>query len=84
MMGTGSPARRGGGIGLALLFASVGGIEAAGAHVAYGLRYASEEPGILSVEIAPGPLPLPQTLAIPRAIPMGYGEQPYDRFVFDV
>ena len=28
-----------------------------------------------------GNAPLPQTLAIPRAIPMGYGEQPYDSFV---
>jgi predicted metalloprotease with PDZ domain len=29
----------------------------------------------------PEPLAGPQTLIMPRAIPMGYGEQPYDRYV---
>jgi len=67
-----------------LLLSSAGGAPAAEAPVAYTLRYATGEPGVLRVEIDAGPLPLPQTLTIPRAIPMGYGEQPFDRFVSGV
>ncbi len=47
----------------------------------YTLGYQLVPPGILTVEMRVGNAPLPQTLAIPRAIPMGYGEQPYDSFV---
>ena len=35
----------------------------------------------VSVTIETKGLPFPQILVMPRAIPMGYGEQPYDRFV---
>ncbi len=35
----------------------------------------------VSITIETEPLPFPQILVMPRAIPMGYGEQPYDRFV---
>jgi len=48
--------------------------------VRYAVRYASETRR-LEVEIRPGDLPLPQTVTMPRAIPMGYGAQPYDGFV---
>ena len=50
----------------------------------YELRYRA--PGSPRVEITlrfPG-LAAPQTLVMPRAIPMGYSEQPYDQFVRDV
>jgi len=52
--------------------------------VAYTLRYSAAEPGRIAVEIRPGGPALPQTLVVPRAIPMGYGEQPFDRFVSGV
>jgi predicted metalloprotease with PDZ domain len=57
--------------------------EAAGPE--YHLSYASA--GTSGVEIRielPEPLPAPQVLAVPRAVPMGYSEQPYDRFVSNV
>ena len=37
----------------------------------------------VSIEL-PEPRPGPATLVIPRAVPMGYSQQPYDRFVSDV
>ncbi len=49
------------------------------------LSYAA--PGAAQVEIRielPQPLPAPQVLALPRAVPLGYSEQPYDRFVSQV
>ena len=49
--------------------------------VEYTLGYELVPPGILTVEMRVSGALLPQTLAIPRAIPMGYGEQPYDSFV---
>ncbi len=49
--------------------------------IEYTVGYELIPPGILAVEMRVGSVPLPQTLAIPRAIPMGYGEQPYDSFV---
>jgi len=52
--------------------------------IRYTVRYAPTSPGFLEVEIETGPLPLPQIAAIPRAIPMGYAEQPYDRFVGEI
>jgi predicted metalloprotease with PDZ domain len=57
---------------------------AAGA-VAYGFRY--ERPGddTVIVEVTlPQALSGPAALVMPRAIPMGYGEQRYDAFVADV
>jgi predicted metalloprotease with PDZ domain len=53
--------------------------------ITYQLRYG--EPGASGIEIR---MTLPQNhagprlLVMPRAIPMGYGEQPFDRFVEDV
>jgi predicted metalloprotease with PDZ domain len=39
----------------------------------------------LRVEIQlPRPVACPRSLVVPRAIPMGYGEAPYDRFVSEV
>jgi predicted metalloprotease with PDZ domain len=48
----------------------------------YGVQYAraGESRIRVSIELSE-PLAGPQTLIMPRAIPMGYGEQPYDRFV---
>ncbi|HXI01781.1 MAG TPA: hypothetical protein VNI57_01265 [Candidatus Saccharimonadales bacterium] len=52
------------------------------------VRYALTlpEPGgtrvVISIE--PGDLKAPRSLVMPRAIPMGYAEQPYDRFVSNV
>jgi predicted metalloprotease with PDZ domain len=67
--------------GLCLLLLLGWASAAAAQPIAYSLRYDTGSPGVLEVEIHPGDLPLPQTLTIPRAIPMGYGEQPFDRFV---
>jgi predicted metalloprotease with PDZ domain len=50
--------------------------------VRYLLSYGA--PGSTSVHVRielPGAPPASRTLAIPRAVPMGYGEQPYDQFV---
>ena len=50
--------------------------------VTYEVRY--QEPGATSVEVAinlPGLQRGPRELVMPRAIPMGYGEAPYDEFV---
>jgi predicted metalloprotease with PDZ domain len=55
------------------------------ARVTYEVRYT--QPGATRVQISinlPAPLAGPQTLIMPRAIPMGYGEQPYDRYVENV
>jgi len=53
--------------------------------VFYRLSYAA--PGATTVHVRielPGPTTAPRTLLIPRAIPMGYGEEPYDQFVANV
>src|SRR5208282_3833814 len=50
--------------------------------VRYRLIYSA--PGNTSVHVRielPGGTPASRTLVIPRAVPMGYGEEPYDRFV---
>ena len=44
----------------------------------------SSSPDHVRVEIEASGLPASGTLVIPRAIPMGYGEAPYDRFVSGV
>ncbi|HEV8383281.1 MAG TPA: hypothetical protein VGQ11_00305, partial [Candidatus Acidoferrales bacterium] len=65
---------------LALLLAPI--TAAAQERLAYTLFYA--RPGATRVHVSielPQPVAAPQTLIMPRAIPMGYGEQPYDRFV---
>lgn len=51
----------------------------------YQLRYARA--GAASVEVTiefPESIASPAILVMPRAIPMGYAEQPYDRFVDNV
>jgi len=53
--------------------------------VRYLLSYAA--PGNTSVHMRielPGAPPAARTLMIPRAVPMGYGEEPYDQFVASV
>ncbi len=52
--------------------------------VEYGLSVPWPVTGRIQVRIELPDLPPPQTLVMPRAIPMGYGEQPYDRFVSQV
>ncbi|MHC5065150.1 MAG: M61 family metallopeptidase [Planctomycetota bacterium] len=50
-------------------------------EVDYHLELSKAGDKRVSITIETEPLPFPQTLVMPRAIPMGYGEQPYDRFV---
>lgn len=50
-------------------------------RVGYHLRYDADAPGRVTVTITPPPVPGPADLVMPRAIPMGYGVAPYDRFV---
>jgi predicted metalloprotease with PDZ domain len=57
----------------------------AAAEVSYSLTYRDSRPGVVSVRIdLPPASPGSRILVIPRAIPMGYGEQPFDRFVSSV
>ncbi len=57
----------------------------ASAEVSYSLTYRDTRPGVVSLRIDLPPLPPGvRILVIPRAIPMGYGEQPFDRFVSSV
>jgi predicted metalloprotease with PDZ domain len=51
----------------------------------YRLRYAQNGDATVAVEmVLPQPLTEPRALVMPRAIPMGYGEQRYDAFLHDV
>ena len=53
--------------------------------VSYAVRYRADGDSAVSVELAWSPaLPAPRALVMPRAIPMGYGEQRYDAFLRDV
>jgi predicted metalloprotease with PDZ domain len=55
------------------------------APIEYRLRYAEAGGALVHVSIAlPAPADSPRTLVMPRAVPMGYGQQPYDRFVSNV
>ncbi|MES3035890.1 MAG: hypothetical protein V4813_17945 [Gemmatimonadota bacterium] len=48
----------------------------------YTLRHDASQPGMVEVEVRlVAPRRAPVDFAMPRAIPMGYGTQPYDRFV---
>jgi predicted metalloprotease with PDZ domain len=61
------------------------GLQSAAPEVSYSLLYREARPGVVSVRIdLPAASPGPRILVIPRAIPMGYGEQPFDRFVSSV
>ncbi len=54
-------------------------------EVSYSLTYRESLPNVVSVRIDLPPAPPgSRILVIPRAIPMGYGEQPFDRFVASV
>jgi predicted metalloprotease with PDZ domain len=52
--------------------------------VSYRLTYPGSTAARVRVEIELPDLPAPRTLVIPRAIPMGYEEAPYDRYVSGV
>ena len=53
--------------------------------VAYRFQYAGNGSATASIEIAlAAPLAEARALIMPRAIPMGYGEQRYDGFINDV
>lgn len=53
--------------------------------IAYVLRYSTAGNSLVHVSIAlPEEPSSPQTLVMPRAVPMGYGERPYDKFVGNV
>lgn len=72
---------------ITLVFSFVGSqmFDAHAATVAYTLSYAS--PGSTKVHVRVDSLPgttMSRTFLVPRAIPMGYGEEPYDQFVSDV
>lgn len=55
------------------------------AAVAYRVTYARDGDRTLAIEVAwTPPLGEPRAFVMPRAIPMGYGEQRYDEFVRDV
>ncbi|MBI1738879.1 MAG: hypothetical protein HYR58_06490, partial [Acidobacteria bacterium] len=73
---------------VALLFAPVVTapvVTGAQERITYGVQYARAGESRIRVSMElPAPLATPQTLIMPRAIPMGYGEQPYDRFVGDL
>ena len=53
--------------------------------VSYRFRYPRADAGAVDIELVwPTPLPAATALVMPRAIPMGYGEQHYDAFVSNV
>jgi predicted metalloprotease with PDZ domain len=53
--------------------------------VAYRLTYASPGAAVVGVALTlPEPVPGPRVLVVPRAVPMGYSQQFYDRFVGNV
>lgn len=54
-------------------------------RITYEMRYGAADPGRVHVRIAlPSPLAGPRPFVFPRAVPMGYGEQPFDRFVLNL
>jgi predicted metalloprotease with PDZ domain len=72
-------------VSIALLAAALAAAAPALAPVAYHLEYAA--PGAPAIRVTlrlPAPLAEGGVLVMPRAVPMGYGEQPYDAFVTDV
>ena len=55
------------------------------AEVAYRFTYAADGDATAAIELSwAAPLAGPRSLVMPRAIPMGYGEQRYDAFVKEV
>lgn len=75
-------ANRIGAFGLSLLFSAP---TPAQEPIVYQLQYAPPGAEQVAVRlILPTLPPGSRTLVMPRAIPMGYGEQPYDRFVSEI
>jgi predicted metalloprotease with PDZ domain len=70
-------------LAFALLFAAVARGEAP-TPITYIVTYPGTAAGRLRVEIELPPLLAPRVLVIPRAIPMGYVQESYDRFVSSV
>ncbi len=69
-------------VGLAALRTARSGPDA---RMVYTLRYAAPGNSAIQVRIElPRRAVAPHTLLVPRAVPMGYGEEPYDRFVANV
>jgi predicted metalloprotease with PDZ domain len=70
---------------LVLLTAGAAAAQPAPGDVAYQLRLEGAGSPFVAVELAwADPLPRPGVLVMPRAIPMGYGEQRYDAFLSEV
>lgn len=71
---------------LLVLAASYGaGAQTTSPEVSYRFHYSQTGDAHASIEIAwPAALAEPRSLVIPRAIPMGYGEQRYDTFITEV
>ena len=58
---------------------------AADQPLTYRLTYSLESPTVIHVSIqVPQPAGAPLTLIIPRSVPGGYAQRPYDPFVFNV
>jgi len=78
-------ARRLAGILTLLAVAAAAPAQPSPSEIEYRFRYPQAGSATAAVDIAwPTPLPEPRSLVMPRAIPMGYGEQRYDAFVTDV
>lgn len=68
-----------------VLVCSLAGVAGAQTPVVYRLDYRAAGTPLVEVRIDwTAPLPAAGALVMPRAIPMGYGEQRYDAFVRDV
>jgi len=69
----------------AMLAVAAAGSDAPHSAVLYWLSYS--RPGATTVHVRiefPGHAAAARTLLIPRSVPMGYGEEPYDQFVSNV
>lgn len=70
---------------LAAALLCVVGAQAPVHEISYRFQYARPGDAAVSIEVAwTSPLADARSLVMPRAIPMGYGEQRYDAFVTDV
>jgi predicted metalloprotease with PDZ domain len=73
------------GVGVLAALVTVASAQAPGAGMSYRFQYAKAGDSHISIELSwSPPLAEPTALVMPRAIPMGYGEQRYDAFVSDV
>lgn len=76
---------RGGLPALALAAALAAPGATAGSASRYTVTIPSPNPALVRVRIELAqPVPAPATLVVPRAVPMGYGDVHYDRFVVDL